>query len=766
MKRLYFLLLFLTVSASAQIVNIPDAAFKNTLVNLPCVDTDFDGEGDADADLDNDGEISQAEADLVEFLVVSNKNIASLEGIAAFTQMIYLDCSLNVLTSLDVSANPGLLTLICQGNMLTSLNLPQVPIGDDEFRNVNAAGNFLNTIDLKNARYEGLNLSANQLTAVDMSQTPQIYEFNLQNNQLISFAMPASLQINELYLDSNPLLSFSIPPTGFETLSISDTQLEILDLGNLLDIAFMLSINDNPNLMWINLANGNFEGEPGNSVLGLDNNPSLQTVCIDDLGYTIDEGGNLIEVSEYISVTSAVGLGVNVTTYCNLNPPSGYNTVSGVVRYDIGSDGCSPTNPPAAFVRIDVTYSQGVASRYTNQAGEYSFFTQEESVALQPIVDAGLFVPFTPVTVDFGPDGDQAETQDFCIAGQGAVNDLEVAIATIIPARPGFEAVYRLTYHNKGNQVMTQAEGVTFSFDNTRMTLQQTSVTPTAQSPGNLAWDFANLTPFESRSIDITMLINAPIDAVAVNIGDVLPFSAFILPLAGDAMVNDNTFSLNQVAVGSYDPNDKNCLQGNSVSTTAIGDYLHYVINFENTGTFVAQNVVVKDLINLDMFDLSTLQILDASHSVQTQVRENKVEFIFQGINLEIGGHGNILLKIKTLNTLVEGDTVENEANIYFDYNHPVLTDTAVTLFESLKVDEVSGVAMSVWPNPSAGIINLKSASAITKMELYDVQGRLLLVRSGNSAQESIDLSPRTNGIYILRVTTPEGIGHVKLVRN
>ncbi len=52
-------LLFLVFSCvvSAQIINFPDANFKNALVNTKCVDTDGINGPDADADLNNDGEI-------------------------------------------------------------------------------------------------------------------------------------------------------------------------------------------------------------------------------------------------------------------------------------------------------------------------------------------------------------------------------------------------------------------------------------------------------------------------------------------------------------------------------------------------------------------------------------------------------------------------------------------------------------------------------------------------------------------------------------
>ena len=42
------------------------------------------------------------------------------------------------------------------------------------------------------------------------------------------------------------------------------------------------------------------------------------------------------------------------------------------------------------------------------------------------------------------------------------INDLEVIIVPIIPARPGFEAVYKIN-ENKGNQTLNSWTGLLFN---------------------------------------------------------------------------------------------------------------------------------------------------------------------------------------------------------------------------------------------------------------------------------------------------------------
>ena len=54
---------------------------------------------------------------------VPNKNISNLKGIENFTALIFLNCSNNLLESIDVSKNVALMDLYCSGNNIKSLDL-------------------------------------------------------------------------------------------------------------------------------------------------------------------------------------------------------------------------------------------------------------------------------------------------------------------------------------------------------------------------------------------------------------------------------------------------------------------------------------------------------------------------------------------------------------------------------------------------------------------------------------------------------------------
>jgi hypothetical protein len=197
-----------------------------------------------------------------------------------------------------------------------------------------------------------------------------------------------------------------------------------------------------------------------------------------------------------------------------------------------------------------------------------------------------------------------------------------------------------------------------------------------------------------------------------------------------------------------------------------IGEYLHYVINFENTGNAPANSVVIVTEINPADFDISTLQMLNSSHIVEVRVNGNIIEFIFENANLAAADHGNILFKLKSRTNLMAGDSVMNSASVYFDYNMPVVTNNAVTVFGALSTGNFEmDASVKVYPNPSNGIVNITAESNVESIELYDIQGRLLQTATAKNTIAKLDISQRASGMYFIKVTTEEGVKVEKIVK-
>jgi hypothetical protein len=248
----------------------------------------------------------------------------------------------------------------------------------------------------------------------------------------------------------------------------------------------------------------------------------------------------------------------------------------------------------------------------------------------------------------------------------------------------------------------------------------------------------------------------------AVNGGDILSYTATINGLNTDETQLDNTFPLSQIVVNSYDPNDKTCLEGTTLNPTMIGEYVHYQIRFENTGTFPAQNVVIKDMIDTTKFDISTLQITDTSHSCVTRITNpDKVEFIFENINLpfdDATNDGYVVFKIKTKPTLTVGSTISNLANIYFDYNFPIVTNTATSTFQALANNQFSlNNYISLSPNPAKDVlnINVQDEVNIKSIAIYNMLGQLVQITT--SPTNSLNVSDLKAGNYIIKLYSEEG---------
>ncbi|WP_455580096.1 DUF7619 domain-containing protein, partial [Flavobacterium branchiophilum] len=277
------------------------------------------------------------------------------------------------------------------------------------------------------------------------------------------------------------------------------------------------------------------------------------------------------------------------------------------------------------FLRVNMTDGTNSGSTFTNFEGDYAFFMNNGTFTLTPQLENPTYFNVSPVTtqIAFANNNNNTASQDFCITPNGTHNDLEVVLAQVTPARPGFDAEYRLVYKNKGNQPLSGAVSVTF--DDAKSDFVSASITPTSNTTGSLLWSYNNLLPFENRSIAFTLNVNTPTETPAVNNGDILAFNAQITPLTGDEVPADNVFVYNQTVVGSFDPNDIYCLEGGSLDPSMIGNYLHYNVRFENTGTAAAENIVVATTINPAEYDLSSLQVMNASHNVYTRLNGNLV---------------------------------------------------------------------------------------------------------------------------------------------
>lgn len=429
-----------------------------------------------------------------------------------------------------------------------------------------------------------------------------------------------------------------------------------------------------------------------------------------------------------------------------------YYYLVGQNKFDSDNNGCTSTDINYPFLKYEVTNGTQTNYHIANYTGSYSIAMTEGNHTVTPKIENPSYFTITPASVDLTfPTSSNPQQQDFCIAANGIHQDLEIIVLPLNIARPGFAAQYKITYKNKGNVIVSGQ--VSLNFLNNVMTFDIS--TPTATPIANaLTWNYSDLWPFESREITVNFNLNTPTANPPLNAGDILSLTATITPETADEMPSDNTFILNQAVVNSYDPNDKTCLEGSTVSEEYVGKYVHYMIRFENTGNANAVNITVKDVIDQSKFDLTSIVPLSGSHPFATKIKDNTVSFVFENINLPFSdatNDGYVLFKIKLKEELSAGDTFTNQAEIYFDYNYPIITNNSSTTIESsMSVADFKTNSVVIYPNPATDFISIADSQRILKVEIYSFDGRLvksILYPSENR----VDVSMLINGQYIVK---------------
>ncbi len=359
---------------------VPDANFENYLethdANRNSVvigDPTSMGNGIA-----NDGYVRTQSIQSVTNLRVPRLGIADLTGIEGFTALTNLDCSRNLLTSLDVSQNVLLTDLICSRNQLTSLDVSQNVLLTDLF----ISDNEITSLDLsQNAMLKNVFVSENQLTSLDLSNNPLIEELDCSENLLTNLNVNQCTVLTDLICNENNLQTIDFTTnTGLVYFEANNNDFTNLDFSQNIDLDYFsvnnnlltsLDLSENTNLKAfsvednqitsldlslnfnleeiicrsnaltsLNLKNGN---NTNIDLLFINNNPNLTCVLVDDAMHSFP-----FEVKDFQTMFNEVTCGIQVSPKvmlqgAALNPNIGEETL---MRDDLRIAGIIPTTSP------------------------------------------------------------------------------------------------------------------------------------------------------------------------------------------------------------------------------------------------------------------------------------------------------------------------------------------------------------------------------------------------------------------------------------
>jgi Leucine-rich repeat (LRR) protein len=260
MQKLLFFISILSASYTlqGQIVNVPDANFKNHLVNINCVDNDGDGFAENDVDTNDDGEIQVSEAQFVINLIIQGplppQIMSTLEGIESFSNLESVSAANgHTISHADYSQNLSLKSIFMIGNQVNTIILPQSP----NLTELIVWGNNLTDIDVsQNPNLEQFQIYDNELTTLDVTQNPNLIRLVCGFNNLTSLDLTQNPNLERLDFSNNQITDIDITQNPQLSLFACHwNQIENLDLSQ---HQFLEEIRVHHNeLTSLNIKNGN-----------------------------------------------------------------------------------------------------------------------------------------------------------------------------------------------------------------------------------------------------------------------------------------------------------------------------------------------------------------------------------------------------------------------------------------------------------------------------------------------------------------------------
>jgi uncharacterized repeat protein (TIGR01451 family) len=356
--------------------------------------------------------------------------------------------------------------------------------------------------------------------------------------------------------------------------------------------------------------------------------------------------------------------------------------------------------------------------------------------------------------------------------GAGASFDL---IANLVAGnfRPGFSSTIVVDAFNRNCD--TVSGNLKLVLDNS---LLYDSIVPSPSiiSGDTLIWNFTALNYGFSH---ISPVIYTSVPA-SLQIGDTLCFLLWMGPIAGDVDSTNNVRSYCYPLINGFDPNDKQVYPAGTCAPhyVKMDQLLTYTVRFQNTGNASAINITVLDTLD-PALDISSVRIAGSSHAVHTDIADGHIlRFRFDGIHLpdstsdEPGSHGYVIYEVMPSAASLPGTSIRNHADIYFDFNQPIITNTVFNTLMNGDPDTVVcapavGIAhingdrsIKLYPNPTTGRAEVYCGEAmrITEVTVSDVSGRILSSEQ-NRQTDLISINiPGGPGLYFVTITDEKGL--------
>ncbi len=415
----------------------------------------------------------------------------------------------------------------------------------------------------------------------------------------------------------------------------------------------------------------------------------------------------------------------------------------------------------------------------TDINGDYTLLTD----SLQTTIQVNFPSHYTTTcqnmipTISLAHMGDTSLNNNFAL-GPPVGFDLALHPGWHSAAHPGFTKEYWIFYYNQST--LTQNGVVTFRYDS-NLVFNSATQSPVLDSAHHtLTWNLPNIQPSQCCMFGTSQQLH-----IYFTIPSTLPLSYNLRshfeidPMAGDYDPYNNTLDADEPITGSHDPNLLSVMPAGANPNGGImpkDSVLFYNINFQNSGTDTAFTVVVKDTLSPYLDPASFQPGASSSPCTISMSNDGTLSWRFDRILLpdstvnNAGSNGFVNFSVKLRKGLLPGTVITNRADVFFDFNAAVLTNTTVnTLLSPTLVETYSlnNTGIYAYPNPfeESTTLVLSGPSMQRQFVLYDLLGQEMKHFSSNENMVIIHKESLSSGIYLLKVYGENGAsGEVKLI--
>lgn len=100
--------------------------------------------------------------------------------------------------------------------------------------------------------------------------------------------------------------------------------------------------------------------------------------------------------------------------------------------------------------------------------------------------------------------------------------------------------------------------------------------------------------------------------------------------------------------------------------------------------------------------------------------------------------------------------------NFYYDTPAPLgttfIVDDVSWTYKNVGVEEITNASALVYPNPTSNVLNIEVKNTeASSLNVYGVDGKVVLTSSLTGAQSTVDVSNLNNGVYFYNISTIDG---------